>query len=79
VTAQALEDRHEIPTLSKTFQGSRVCTLTTPDGQAFNSKLEKIGGEWFVHLEGDCFAARVPLSPFIAHLLAAKASKEVKA
>ncbi len=61
------------------FQGSRVRTLTTPHGQAFNSKLEKIGGEWFVSLEGDCFAARVPLSPFIASLLARKASKEVKA
>lgn len=60
-------------------QVSRVRTLTTPHGQAFNSKLEKIGGEWFVSLEGDCFAARVPLSPFIASLLARKASKEVKA
>ena len=61
------------------FQGSRVRTLTTSHGQAFQTKLEKIGGEWFVNLEGDCFAARVPLSPFIAFFLAAKASKEVKA
>ncbi len=61
------------------LEGSRARTLTTPDGQAFNSKLEKIGGDWFVHLEGESFAARVPLTPFIASLLAQKLRRSIQA
>jgi hypothetical protein len=50
-------------------------TVTARDGEQFSTRLEQQGGAWSVAIEGETFAARVPLTPFIASLLAAKASK----
>ena len=50
-------------------------TVTARDGEQFSTRLEKHGKQWLVRLEGDTFAARVPLTSFIASLLARKASK----
>ena len=50
-------------------------TITARDGEQFSTRLEKHGKQWVVLLEGDTFTARVPLSSFIASLLAKKAHK----
>jgi hypothetical protein len=50
-------------------------TVTAKDGEPFATRLEQQGGAWSVAIEGETFAARVPLTPFIASLLAKKASK----
>ena len=45
------------------------------DGQMVSTKLEK----GFVRLESETFTARVPLTPLIAALLAAKVRKGITA
>jgi hypothetical protein len=50
-------------------------TIIAQDGQPVSTKLEKVAAHWVVNLESETFAARVPLTPFIASLLARKASK----
>ncbi len=50
-------------------------TIISKDGQPVSTKLEK----GFVWLESESFAARVPLTPFIVTLLAAKVRKGITA
>jgi hypothetical protein len=50
-------------------------TLTARDGEQFATQLIKHNGVWVVRLESDTFAACLPLTPFLASLLAKKASK----
>ncbi len=50
-------------------------TIIAQDGQPISTKLEK----GFVWLESETFVARVPLTPFIAALLAAKIQRGAKA
>jgi hypothetical protein len=50
-------------------------TVTARDGEPFATRLEQQGGAWSVAIEGENFAALIPLTPLIASLLAAKASK----
>ncbi len=54
-------------------------TIIAKDGQPISTKLEKVAAHWVVSLESNTFAARVPLTPFIASLLARKATKGVTA
>lgn len=50
-------------------------TIITKDSQPVSTKLEKVAAHWVVSLESETFTARVPLTPFIASLLARKANK----
>jgi hypothetical protein len=50
-------------------------TVTARDGEQFATRLENQGGAWSVAIEGETFAARVPLTAHIVALLAKKASK----
>ncbi len=50
-------------------------TIISKDGQPVSTKLEK----GFVMLESETFTARVPLTPLVAALLAAKVRKGITA
>jgi hypothetical protein len=54
-------------------------TIITQDGQPVGTKLEQHGSHLVAVLEFETFAARVPLTPFIATLLAAKVKKGIQA
>jgi hypothetical protein len=54
-------------------------TVTARDGEPFATRLEQDRGAWSVAIEGETFAARVPLTAHIAALLAKKASQGVTA
>jgi hypothetical protein len=53
-------------------------TIITKDGQPVSTTLEKYGTHLVVLLESETFAARVPLTPFIAALLTAKVKKGIQ-
>ncbi len=64
---------------SSTEQRSAPVLLETRDGTAFSTMLERTGRGWAVRLSDDRFQARVPLTAFIAALLAHKLGKRVVA
>ncbi len=54
---------------------TRTCSGMARDGEHFSTRLEKHGAYWFVLLESDSIKAKLPLTSFLASLLAKKASK----